>query len=132
MLWTKRAHQRTIWRLFGALVIKVHLIPGISNFASLLSVMKDNFSVFLQLKPHLLWTKIAHRSGIFRHLSGWVKFHHISHVIFETTSQFFFKLCITLQCHGRQVLFNCLAETLFYFYKRNPPQCKISDFRLLR
>ena len=28
-----------------------------------------------------------------------VKVHQIPHVIFRTKSQFFFKLCITLQCH---------------------------------
>ena len=38
---------------------------------------------------------------LFRLLSGWVKIHQILHVIFETTSQFFFKLCITHQCHER-------------------------------
>ena len=30
-----------------------------------------------------------------------VKIFHIPHVIFQTTSQFFFKFCITLQCHER-------------------------------
>ena len=34
-------------------------------------------------------------------LSGWVKIHQIPHVIFETKSQLFFKLCITLKCHER-------------------------------
>ena len=41
-----------------------------SNFASLFSVMKDNFLVFLLLKPCMLWTKRAHRKEIFRLLSG--------------------------------------------------------------
>ena len=30
-----------------------------------------------------------------------VKICHIPHVIFQTTSKFFFKFCITLQCHER-------------------------------
>ena len=34
-------------------------------------------------------------------LSGWVKIHQIAHVTFETSSQFFFNLCITIQCRGR-------------------------------
>ena len=73
-----------------------------SNFASLFSVMKDNSSVFFQLIPYILWTKIAHRSEFFGLLIGWVKIQQIP-VIFEAASQFFFKLCIyiTLQCHGR-------------------------------
>ena len=49
----------------------------------------------------ILWTKRAHRSEIFRLLSGWVKIHQIPYVIFETTSQFLFKLFITLQCHEK-------------------------------
>ena len=99
MLWTKKAHQCTIFRLLGALIVKVTqffmpflkpLGQGFSNFASLFSAMRDNSSVFFQLKPRIIWTKIAHRSEIFRLLSGWVKIHQIPHVIFETTSQFFF------------------------------------------
>ena len=78
-----------------------HKVRVYSTFALLFSIMEDNSSVFFQLKPHILWTKIAHWSNIFGLLSGWVRIHQIPHVIFETTSQFFFKLCITLQCHGR-------------------------------
>ena len=100
-----------------------------SNFASQFSVMKDNSSVFFWLKPHVLWTKIAHRSEFFGLLIGWVKMHQIPHnIIFETTSQFFFKVCITLQCHARKVFCTFVGETLYDFYKRSPPKCKISDF----
>ena len=105
MLWTKTAHQCTIFRLLGALMMKVHPIPmpflkpqgqGFSNFASLFTAVRDNSSVFFQLKPHILWTKIAHRSEIFELLSGLVKIHQIPHAIYEITSEFSFKLCITL------------------------------------
>ena len=90
--------------------MKVHPMPyaifettrsGYSNFASLFSVMKDNSSVFAQLKPYILWTKRAHQSEMFRLLSRWVKIHQTPHFMLETTSQFFFKLCITLKCHER-------------------------------
>ena len=47
-------------------------------------------TVFFQLKPYIVWTKIAHRSEIFGLLSGWVKIYQISHVIFGTKKQFFF------------------------------------------
>ena len=33
--------------------------------------------------------------------SALIKIYQIYHVIFETKSQFFFKLCITLQCHEK-------------------------------
>ena len=49
-----------------------------------------------ELKSYILCTKRAHRSKIFRLLSGWVKIHEIPHVMRETTSQFFFKLSITV------------------------------------
>ena len=45
---------------------------------------------------------------------------------------FSFKLCIALQCYGIYVFCTFLAETLFDFYKRSLPQCRISDFWLLR
>ena len=91
-----------------------HKIRVYSNFASLFSGMKDNSCAFF-FSAQTLHTldKIAHWSEMFELLSGWVKIHHILHVIFETTSQFFFKLCITLQCHGRKVFCTFLAETLF-------------------
>ena len=110
ILWTRMAHQCPIFQAFECFNESSpnfschflnHKVRIYSNFASLFSAMKDNSSVFFQLKPHILWTKIAHRSEIFGLLSGWVKIHQIPHVIFETTSQFFFKLCITLQCHER-------------------------------
>ena len=63
--------------------------------------MKDNSSVFFELKSHILWIKIAHQSEIFGLLNVWQKIREIPHVIFETTSYFLFKLCITSQCHER-------------------------------
>ena len=39
--------------------------------------MKDNFFVFFQLKPYIIWRKRAQRSEIFRLLGGWVKIHQI-------------------------------------------------------
>ena len=52
-------------------------------------------------------------------MSGLVKIHQIPLVIFETTSQFFFKLCITLQCHERQLFCTFLA-TIFRFGQKEP------------
>ena len=55
----------------------------------------------------IIWTKRARRSEIFRHLIGWVKIHQIPYVMFETTSQFFFKL------HHTSVSWEI---TLLYFF----------------
>ena len=41
------------------------------------------------------------KDPILRLSSALVKVCHIPHVNFQTTSQFFFKFCITLQCHER-------------------------------
>ena len=70
--------------------MKVHPIPY-TNFGTTRSGFIKIFRT----------TKIAHLSEIFGLLGGWVKIHQILHVIFETTFQFFFKFCITLQCHEK-------------------------------
>ena len=56
-----------------------------------------------------------------------MKVHPISHVIFESTSQFFFKLCITLQCHWRSVFCTFLAETIWFLQKE---PTTVQNFRL--
>ena len=57
----------------------------------------------------------------------WLGIHKIPYIIFETTSQFFFKLPITLQCH--EIFCAFLVETLYYFDESNPSKCQMSDFR---
>ena len=58
--------------------------------------MKDTSSEFFYLK---LWKKRTRRSETLKLLGRWVEINQISCVMFETKSQFFFKLRITLQCH---------------------------------
>ena len=73
--------------------------PGFAQILHHWSVLwKITRLYFFLLKPHILWIKIAQRSKIFGLLSAWVKI-HIPDFKFEATCQFFFKLCITLQCH---------------------------------
>ena len=47
--------------------------------------------------------------------------------MFETTSQFFFKLCITIQCHERQLFCTFLAETVDDLDKRSPEKFQTFD-----
>ena len=47
----------------------------------------------------------------------------------ENSVNFFFKLCITLQCHGEWVFCIFLGETLYHFYKRS--RTIVQNFRLL-
>ena len=72
-----------------------------SKFGSLLSVMRENFRVLFQQKLYMLLTKVAYQSENFETVSVCNKIYQISHVIFGTKSQFFFRLCITLKCHER-------------------------------
>ena len=72
-----------------------------SIFVSFFTVMTHNSSVKLKLKHFLLWTKESLQSSNFDTSSALVKICQIPHVIFQATSQFFFKFCITLQCHER-------------------------------
>ena len=117
--------------------MKVHPIPDAScettrsGFIQILHHCSVSclLCIFLS-QTFILWTKRTHRSEISRLLSGWVKMHQIPYVIFETTSQFFFKLFITLQCHEK-LFCTILAETIHDLDKRSPSECKISDFRLL-
>ena len=105
MLLTKRAHQCIIFQTLSALMT-VHRI----NYAILhhFSVIKVNSSVFFQLKPHIVWTKIIHRSEIFGLLSGWVKIHQIPHVIFGTRVSFSFNFAspFSARKHNSSVFFH--------------------------
>ena len=94
MLLTKRAHHCTIFQTLSALMrfrpinyaIFETTRSGSLEILHHFSVMKDIFSVFFQLKPRILWTKVTHRNAIFGLLSGWVKIHQIPHVIFGTNT----------------------------------------------
>ena len=47
-----------------------------------------------------------------------VKICQITHVIFQATSQFFFKSCITLHCHERWPVSTFLAQAIYTLLKR--------------
>ena len=57
-----------------------------------------------------------------------MKINQIPYVIFQCTSQFSFKFCITFQCHGTMFLWNFLAELLRFGQKE---LIKEQIFRLL-
>ena len=64
-----------------------------SFFMTHLYYFSSNITYFSQKYP----IKVQ----IFRFSTAWVKIHQISYVIFQTKSEFFFKVWITLQCHDR-------------------------------
>ena len=95
-----------------------------SSFASLFIVTRHNSSLNFKLIHFLIKIPILTLS------SALVKICQISHVIFQTTSQFFFKFCITLQCHERWLLYTVLAQT-YTLVTRSPLKPKFLDFQVL-
>ena len=57
-----------------------------------------------------------------------MKIFQISQVVLQIICQSFFKFCITLQCHVRQLLCIFLSQELYILHKRNQSKCKL--FRL--
>ena len=88
-------------------------VSSSSNFASFFSVMTHNSCVFFCLKRNIILTKVADQSAIFQTCTARMVIHQISHVIFGTKSQFFFKLCITFQCH-ETCTFSSKVHVLFH------------------
>ena len=70
MLLTKRADQYIILQTLSAPTTVRRINYGILHH---FSVIKVNSSVFFSLKPHIVWTKVIHRSEILGLLSGLVK-----------------------------------------------------------
>ena len=68
---------------------------------------------------------------LFRLATARVKIHEIPHAIFQTISQLFFKVWITLKCPERSFLCTFLAKTLCAIGKISIPRCKFSDLPLL-
>ena len=93
-----------------------------SNFALFFIVMTHNSSVNFKVITFLLWTKWSHQSPNFDTFkcSG----ENFPNCLFQTTSQFFFKMCITLQCHE----LNCfVAQPIYTLVTRS--QLKLEFFR---
>ena len=53
-----------------------------------------------------------------------MKICQIFHDIFQTTSKFFFKFCMTLQCHEMWLLRTFLGQKLYTLHKRDQSKCK--------
>ena len=77
----------------------IHL--QILHLSSLSRHRTHNSSVNFKLIHFLLWIKGSHQSPNFENFKWSGEIWQILHVIFQTTGQFFFKFCITLQCHER-------------------------------
>ena len=139
ILWTKIVHRNDIFGLwlvrwkFTNFLMSV-LQPRVSfssNFASFLSVMKHNSFVFFRLNLCMLRTKWPDQIAIFQLSTARTKIIQVPNVIFQATSQFLFKFCITFQCHDIKFLWNFLTETLYALDNNSPSMKNFSDFWLV-
>ena len=140
MLWTKRAHQSTIFQTFECSNQNSpnflchfwnHKVRVYLNFASLFSVMKDNSSVFFFSSNLICFGQkepIEVKFSDFR-VDGW-KFTKFLKSYLKPQVSFYLKFT-SLFSVTRELFCTFLAETLYDLDKRNPSNCKISEFRLL-
>ena len=97
-------------------------------FVSLFIVMTHNSTVDLKLIHFLFWTKRSYQSSKFDTFKCSDENLQNSTCHFQPTSQFFFKFCITLQCHEKWLLCTFLAP-IHNLLKRSPLKWK--SLRLL-
>ena len=101
-----------------------------SNFALSFIVMTYKV-VKLKVITFVLCTKGSTKVPILTLSSALVKICQISHVIFQTTSLFFVKFCIAIQCHEKQLLFTFAAQTLHTMVTKSQLQHTFLNFRVL-
>ena len=114
------------------MVILKRQVNSSSDFSSFFSVITHNSAVNFQLMHFLLWTKGSYQSPNFdTHPRSLVKMCRSFHIIFQTTSQTFFKFYITLQCHEIKLLYTFLGQILYTFHQRNQSKCKLLGLECL-
>ena len=102
---------RCFWNKLLLNGISLNKRVGWSNFLLfLLNIIIISYAFLLKS-----WLKIR----VFRLSTACTKINQIPYVIFQTISQFYFKFCITLQCHDTKFLWNFLAETLYTSGKKS-------------
>ena len=109
---------------------RIYLISPVI-FETISHFSRHNSSVFFSSNITYFLQKQPIKVQIFRLSTARVKVHQIPHVIFQTKSQFFFKVWIFLQCHERSFFCTFLAETLYAIDKSSTSKCKFSDLPLL-
>ena len=82
-------------------ILKLQFCQFLFNLCIILHCHDTNPLWILRSYPFNFVLKDPIKVPILRLSKALVKIFHIPHIIFQTTSQFFFKFCITLQCHER-------------------------------
>ena len=94
--------QRIYLTLLPTTCVKIHQIPYMCHFWNHKSFFTTQLVCIILVQ--ILYTfdeNISSKFFFFRFFTAQVKIHQISHVIFQTKSESFFKVSITLQCHER-------------------------------
>ena len=104
-----------------------------SNVASIFSAIKQNSLIlFLNQRSCTLFKRSPLKCKVLRFLSAQVKIRRIPHVIFESTSQFSFKCCISNQFHQAKLPYTFFSWKIMYFIQKKPIKMQIFwDFRVL-
>ena len=100
-------------------------VSSSSNFSLFFSVITHNSSVIFRSYIFYFGQKDLIKLPILTLPSVLVKICQIPHVIFQTTSQFFFKFCMTLHCHERLFLCTIFRSSVIYFPQKEPMNVKI-------
>ena len=99
-----------------------------SDFSSFFRVITYNSSVSCSSCIFYFRQKDPMKIPILRLSSVLMNIFQIPHAIFQTTIQFFFKFCMTLQCHEIYMLCTFSGQTLYTLHKRDQSKCRC--FRL--
>ena len=97
--------QRIYLTLPSTTCVKIHQITYFS-FETKSYFSRHHSSVFFSLNITYFLQKQPIKVQIFTLSTAHIKIHRIHQVIFGTTSQFFFKLCIFLWCHETSLPFH--------------------------
>ena len=88
----------------------------------------DTSSVNFKLMHFLLWFKVSIKVPGLRHLSGLMKIFHISHVIFQTTIQFFFQILHYSLVSWKITPLYFFRTNVIYFAQKEP--IKVETLRI--
>ena len=102
-------------------------VSSSSYFSSVFSVITYNSSVSCTSCILYFEQKDPMKIPILILSSVLMKICQIPHVIFQITSQFFFKFCMTLQClETKHLLCKFLGQTLYTLHKKDESKYKFS------
>ena len=100
---------------------------GLPKKISFFIVMTHNLSVNCSSYFFYFVLNDPIKVPILRLSSALVKICRIPHVIFQTTSHFFFKFCITCQFHERQLFCTFFRSNIKYFAQHEPMKFQIIE-----